>query len=51
MLNIILIYKEGIYRRSGVYTRLITKLLVRYIKPLSPFEKRRSTASSPVSIL
>ncbi len=51
MLNIILIYKKGIYRRSGIYTRLVVKLSVYYIKSLSPFEKRRSTASSPVSTL
>ncbi len=51
MLNIALTYEEGIYRRSGIYTRLITKLSVYYIKPLSPFEKGRSTVSSPVSTL
>jgi len=51
MLNIISIYKEGIYKRSDVYIRLVAKLSVRYIKPLSPFEKERSTASLPVSTL
>ncbi len=44
-------YKEGIYKRSGIYTRLVVKLLVYYIKPLPPFENERSTASSPVFIL
>ncbi len=51
ILNKALTYKEGIYRRSNIYTRLKTKLSVYYIKPLFPFEKGRSTASSLVSIL
>ncbi len=51
MLNKVLIYKEGIYKRSGIYTRLITKLSVYYIKPLFPFEKEKSIISSLVSIL
>ncbi len=51
ILNKILIYKKGIYKRSGIYIRLITKLLIYYIKPLPPFENEKSTTSSPVSIL
>ncbi len=51
MLNKVLIYKKGIYRRSGIYTRLVVKLSIYYIKPLPPFENGRSITSSPVSTL
>jgi len=44
-------YKEDIYRRFNIYTRLITKLSIYYIKPLPPFENGRFIISSPVSTL